>query len=121
MSSFSYSERLSLLNLDSLEMRRLRADLMLCFKIMKGFVAIGCNNIQRMPLNFSNVLLLTVTHGHRYKLVYQTVRMNVRQHFFAVRNIPVKNYHSSNVVEAELISCFKSLLSKENLSKFVNI
>ena len=36
---FSYSERLNLrlLNLDSLEMGRLRADLMLCFKILKGY------------------------------------------------------------------------------------
>ena len=34
MSSFYYSERLRLLNSDSLEMRRLRADLMLCFKML---------------------------------------------------------------------------------------
>ena len=38
ISSFSYSERLSLLNLDFLEMRRLRADLMLCFKMLKEFL-----------------------------------------------------------------------------------
>ena len=38
MSSLSYSECLRLLNLDSLEMHRLRVDLMLCFKSLKGFV-----------------------------------------------------------------------------------
>ena len=54
MSSFSYSERLRLLNLDSLEMRRLRADLMLCFKMLKGL-------LMSMPLNFLNVLLLTLS------------------------------------------------------------
>ena len=37
MSSFSYSERLRLLNLDSLEMCLLSADLMLCFKMIKEF------------------------------------------------------------------------------------
>ena len=36
MSSFSYYERLRLLNLDSLELRRLRADFMLCFNMLKG-------------------------------------------------------------------------------------
>ena len=96
-----------------------------------------------MPLNFLNMLLLTVTHGHRYKLVHPTrahryklvhptrghrcklvhpsVHINVRQHFFAVRIIPVWNSLSSNVVEAESISCFKARLSREGLTKFVNI
>ena len=51
MSSFSYSERLCLLNLDPLEMRRLRADLMLCFKIMKGFVDEDASEFcERVPL-----------------------------------------------------------------------
>ena len=54
MSSFSYSERLRLLNLDSLEMRRLRADLMLCFKMLEGFVDVDA-------LNFLNVLFLTLS------------------------------------------------------------
>ena len=43
MSSFSNSERLRLLNLDSLEMGRLRADLMLCFKMLKGFVDVDAS------------------------------------------------------------------------------
>ena len=54
MSSFSYSERLRLLNLDSLEMRRRGADLMLYFKIMKGFV-------MQMSLNFLNMFLLPLS------------------------------------------------------------
>ena len=54
MSSFSYSERLRLLHLDSLEMCRLRADLMLCFKMLKGFVDVDASE-------FFNVLLLTLS------------------------------------------------------------
>ena len=48
---FSDSECLRLLTLDSLEIRRLRADLMLCFKMLKGFAA----------SEFLNVLLLTLS------------------------------------------------------------
>ena len=54
MSSFSYSDHLCLVNVDSLEMHRLRANLMLCFKILKGFVDVD-------PLNFLNVLLSTLS------------------------------------------------------------
>ena len=83
MSSFSYSERLRLLNLDSLEMCRFRADLMLCFKMLKGFVDVDASEF------LERVAPGSVTRGHRYKLVYPSVRINVRQHVFAVRIIPV--------------------------------
>ena len=66
MSSFSYSERLRLLNLYSLETRRLRADLMLCFKMLKGFVDVDASEF------FERFALDSVTRGHRYKLVYPT-------------------------------------------------
>ena len=103
MSSFSYSERLRLLNLDSLEMRRLRADLVLCFKMLKGFVDVDASEF------FERVAPDSVTRGHRYKLVHPSVRINVTKNFFAVRIIPVRNSLSSNVVEAESISCFNPL------------
>ena len=52
MSSFSYSELLRFLNLDSLEMRRLRDDLMLWFNIVQGFLDVDA-------AEFLNVLFLT--------------------------------------------------------------
>ena len=124
MSSSSYSEHLRLLNLDSLEMRRLRADLILRFKMLKEFVDVDASEF------YERVAPDSVTRGHRYKLVHTSVspqcftpvfhpsvRINVEQHFFAVRIIPVWNSLSSNVVEAESISCFKARLSREDLTK----
>ena len=61
--------------------------------------------------------LVHPTRGYRYKLVHPSVRINVRQHLFAVRIIPVWNSLSSNVVEAESISCFKARLSREGLRR----
>ena len=106
-SSISYSERLCLLNLDSLEKHHFRADLMF-FTIMKGFVDV------------EHAQFYSITRNHRYKLVYTNDYINVRQHFFAVRTILIWNYLSSTV-EVESISCFKSRPSKENLTKFVSI
>ena len=95
-------------------MCRLRADLMLCFKMLKEFVDVDASEF------FERVVPDSVTRGHRYKLVHPSVRINVRQHFFA-RIIPVWNSLSSSVVEAESYSCFKARLAREGLTKFVNI
>ena len=84
------------------------------FKILKVFVDVDTSEFcERITSAF-------VTRGHRYKLVHSSVRINVRQHFFAVWIIPVWNSLSSNVVEAESISCFKARLSKASLTKFVH-
>ena len=93
-------------------MRRLRVDLILCFKILKEFVDVDASE-------FFYVLLMTLTRGYGTKLVHSSVRINVRQHFFAAWVIPVWNSFSSNVVEDESISYFKTGLSKESLIKFV--
>ena len=88
---------------------------MLCFKIMKGFVDVDASEF------FERVTCNSVTCGHRYKLVYPNARVNVRQHFFAFRTVPIWNSLLSNVIETESISCFMARLSKENLKKLVNI
>ena len=79
---------------------------MLCFKMLKGFVDVDVSEI------CERVAPDSVTRGHRYKLVHPSVRINVRQHFFAVRIIPGLKSLSLNVFEAESISCFKVRLSK---------
>ena len=88
---------------------------MLCFKMLKGFVDVDASEF------FERVAPDSVTRGHRYKLVHPSVRINVRQHVSAVRIIPVWNSLSSNVVEAESISCFRAHLSREGLTGFVNV
>ena len=56
---------------------------MCCFKILKRFVDVNASTF------FERVAPDSVTRGHRYKLVHPSVRINVRQHLFAVRIIPV--------------------------------
>jgi len=52
MYRFSYEDRLQQLNLDSLESRHIKTDLLLCFKIMYG-----CVDIDKMIFSLSTVIV----------------------------------------------------------------
>ena len=74
-SHLNYHDRLSVLKLQSLEHRRLIADLALCFNIFK------CNTC----LNFENFFTLnpnTNLRGHPFKLSVPLARNNTRKFFF---------------------------------------
>ena len=92
MEGHSYSERLLLCDLPSLELRRLKADLVLCFSIVHNLIS----------LNFDDFFQLYngghSTRGHSLKLKIPNVRSNVRKHFFAVRIVPVWNSLPNNIV-----------------------
>ena len=58
-SSVSYSERLKRLKFDTLELRRLYIDLILCFKICNGYVALDKNDFFAFnPLSCTRVIAL---------------------------------------------------------------
>jgi hypothetical protein len=110
MSKLSYEERLSALNLESLELRRTKADLLMCYKILKGFTNI-------IPDDFFT-LLSSSTRGHSMKLYYPTSRVNVRLHFFTNRVIHMWNKLPEEVVSADSLTIFVSQLNSLPLSFF---
>jgi len=61
LNTLSYSQRLKLLNLSSLELRRLHIDLIWCYKIIFGIVELACNDFFKLSPS-------SVTRGHAYKL-----------------------------------------------------
>jgi len=76
-SNLSYSDRLAALNLPSLELRRLRNDLIWCYKILFGVV--------EMPVdNFFEFSLVKHTHGHTFKLFKRRSNTCARSSFFSV-------------------------------------
>ena len=75
-----YAERLQYLNLPSLELRRVRADMYWCYKIVFGLVDI-------QPNAFFLLSPVTVTRGHKYKLFKRGSKACVRANFFAERVI----------------------------------
>jgi len=76
--SLGYKERLSCLDLDSLEMRRLRHDLLYTYKIVFNLVSEAANDM----FTLANTLYLTRTRGHPCKLYLHNSFIDVRKHFF---------------------------------------
>ena len=100
--SVDYSERLSILNLFSLERRRDRGDLIETFKILNGIDKIGhsvfelCND--------------SVTRGHNFKLRKPKCRTNARYNFFSSRVVNMWNALSHSVVNCTSVEQFKKKL-----------
>lgn len=110
MKNIKYIERLRILGLERLDVRRLKADLILAYKIMFGQI-----NIR--PENYFSFGKLSATRGHNYKLFVPRCRSTTRQHFFPVRVAPVWNALPS-CVDFSSLPRFKSSLQNVDLAKF---
>jgi len=107
-----YSERLKLLSTDSLEVRRLRFDLTLCFRLLHGLCDFDFNR-------FFEIRGSSQTRGHSLKLVVQPALRDCRKFFFANRVVKVWNALPENLVTATTLYIFKRNLKTIDLSKFV--
>ena len=99
----TYEERLEQTNLVSLETRRLRADLIQVFKILKGLEEIKPEElfISRHD-NYRDT-----SRGHQYKIFKQHCRLNIRKYFFSQRVIEEWNSLSEDTVAVETVNAFK--------------
>ena len=79
LQSLPYTERLKRLNHDSLELRRLRADLIWCYKIIFGLVCLDVNEFCVLSTN-------SRTTGHAFKL-FKAHCSGIRATFFCERVI----------------------------------
>ena len=75
MHNVDYQNRLLALGLDSLELRRLRADLTRTHKILFGLIDVD-------PNKFFNMYNGPPLRGHIYRLCCNTQRINTGLHFF---------------------------------------
>ena len=74
LSNTSYSDRLAVLGLRSLQLRRLHQDLIYKYKIIFGLVDLDC-------LKFFLISPNRTTRGHVSKLFVRHSRVDVRKHF----------------------------------------
>jgi len=75
--SLTYNQRLKRLNLPSLEVWRLHADLVMCYKIVFGLVKLSFTDFFAFRPDTSH-------RGHQYKL-YVNHSRGIRKHFFTER------------------------------------
>ena len=104
-SDMSYEDRLEQTGLISLEKRRVRGDLILLFKVMKGFIQIDYKK-------FFELSKVNKTRGHSLKLVKKRSNGEQRKHFFSQRVVDVWNRLPQYVVEADNVNGFKNRLDK---------
>ena len=111
----SYRDRLRYCNLELLELRRLKRDLCLVYKIIHGLIDLHFNE-------FFEYVPHSRTRGHVYKLYPKhgsTIRCLTS---FAFRVVNPWNSLSSHVVESASINIFKHKLNRinEHLETFLS-
>jgi hypothetical protein len=111
LKNVSYEERLNRLNITSLELRRLHADLIMCFKIVFRIVDVDFDD-------FFKYSPATVTRGHRYKLFVQR-SSGTRTTFFSERVVSVWNSLPPSVVKFSSLCSFKRSIKSVDFNNFL--
>jgi len=81
----TYDERLIKLGNDRLELRRLREDLLMCYKILH-------HSVDLHQEDFFTMSSVIKTRGNSYKLIVPNSRINARTNYFSVRIINVSAF-----------------------------
>jgi len=115
LKSLSYSKRLEVLGIDSLQVRRLRCDLIYVYKMLFGLVDLNFNDYFTLKLSSR-----PTTRGHDYKLFLNFSRLNVRKHCFSDRIVTVWNNLECSVIDFSSIKRFKMSLLLCDLTKYVH-
>jgi hypothetical protein len=112
--TLNYPERLKKSGLQTLELRRLRADMCLCYNILHG-------NLETETGNFFEVGAPGITRGHNWKLKNRVPRLNLRLHYFCNRVVNAWNALQPETVNASSIATFRHLLEKESFVNYLTI
>jgi hypothetical protein len=110
----SYSERLAALDLESLEIRRLRADLILYYKILNNLVHISSNLLPSAPA--SPVIHTRSTAPRLMCPKFSTFEL---ENNFFDRCVSCWNYLPDTVVKCTSVQSFRRNLSSVDLSPFL--
>ena len=111
--NLSYTERLFLLHADTLELRRLKTDLIIIYKMVHNLVALSFDDF----FAFNN---FTITRGHDFKLTKPVCVNNARQFSFSCRLIDAWNF--CLIVLFLLTVCYPlKMLDNCNFRKFLRV
>jgi len=102
--SLSYEQRLSKLNLTTLETRRLRGDLLQMFKLLKGFDDV---DYKELGVFSSNSL-----RGHSLKLFKDRFNTNIGKFVFSNRVVDEWNSLSEDIISCDTVNGFKGKLDR---------
>ena len=111
MTGISYTDRLKIVGMKSLEERRIFSDLILFYKVVNNLVDLDFGQF----LSFTNS---AITRGHKFKVNVQYCRTNVRKFFWSNRTAKIWNSLPERVVDITPLSAFKNALLSVDLVKY---
>jgi len=114
LAGLTYKERLQYLSAETLELRRLKQDLLTMFKLFNGIIDVDVSQ-------FFDVTGYSQTRGHNFKLVKPVNNNNARAFSFSCRRIDCWNSLPAETVLATTTTVFKYLLDNYNFNKFLLI
>jgi hypothetical protein len=112
MNDLSYPLRLTKLKLETLEVRRLKTDLITMFKMLHNIIDTDFNDF----FTLSNV---TNTRGHRFKLSKPFTHSNARLFSFSCRRIDCWNSLPGSILDSESLSSFRTRLQEIDFSNYL--
>ena len=107
----SYTERLVATGLERLDVRRLRIDLIMTYKILFGRSCL-------QSTDFFKFSPLEKTRGHSYKLYMPIVKSDTRKYFFSNRVLRAWNDLPLSTEDFKSLNSFRASLFKINLTDF---
>ena len=114
LATTTYYSRLKKINLESLELRRLRADLALVYKILFGVIHIKSNKL----FTLRNQPQLC---GHSYTLSKPRCNRQARQWFFNIRVIILWNSLPADITDFSSLRKICSSVTKDYLVNFCTV
>ena len=102
------------LSLDTLELRRLHFDLIVCYKIVFNIAKLEFTDI--FPF-----VPVTATRGHPSRLFVPFAKNSTGKNFFAHRVVKPWNYLSAHIVDFSTLNRFKKSLHKVDFSSFITV
>ena len=108
----SYEQRLNNLGLESLNRRRLTADLVMCYKILHGLLDVDATQFFVMSQNHR-------TRGNSKRLIKSHCTSNRDSSLFWNRTVTVWNSLPDCIIVSQSVNCFKARLASFDLSRFL--
>jgi len=114
LENLSYSERLNILGLETLNRRRFIFNLILCYKYLHGLVE--TNNC-----NFIRIYQSSRTRGNRMKVYKEQCSIDARHQFFTNRIVDIWNSLPAALVLSPSVAVFKRNLAKFRFISFFTL
>ena len=113
----NYDNRLHLLGLDTLEVRRIKTDLIFIFKIITGHVDLTYTDF----FQFNEVVQNYTLRRHKFYLKKPKLpKSSIASNFFTYRTIDIWNKLPSTIVNSQTLLDFKSKLNTLQITNYFN-